>query len=65
MGTPDNLHKASTYVQSVQSLQGLQISNVEEIAFRKNWISKKNLLNLTKKMKNSNYKKYLLDLINY
>jgi glucose-1-phosphate thymidylyltransferase len=65
MGTPDNLHKASTYVQAVQSLQGLQISNLEEIAFRKNWINKKNLLNLTNKMKNSNYKKYLLDLIKY
>ena len=65
MGTPDNLYKASTYVQSVQSLQGLQISNLEEIAFRKNWINKKNLLNLTNKMKNSNYKKYLLDLIKY
>jgi glucose-1-phosphate thymidylyltransferase len=65
MGTPDNLHKASTYVQAVQSLQGLQISNLEEIAFRKNWINKKNLLNLTNKMTNSNYKKYLLDLIKY
>jgi glucose-1-phosphate thymidylyltransferase len=63
MGTPDNLYKASSYVKSVQSLQGLQISNIEEIAFRKKWISKKSLLNLTEKMEISNYKNYLLDLI--
>jgi glucose-1-phosphate thymidylyltransferase len=63
MGTPDNLYKASSYVKSVQSLQGLQISNIEEIAFRKKWINKKSLLNLTEKMEISNYKNYLLDLI--
>lgn len=65
MGTPNNLYKASSFVKSLQSLQGLQISNIEEIAFRKNWITKKKLLKLIEKMDNSDYKNYLSELTKY
>lgn len=63
MGTPDSLFNASSYVKEVQLFQRLQISNIEEIAFRKKWINKKQLNLLIKKMKISDYKKYLQDLI--
>lgn len=63
MGTPDSLFNASSYVKEVQLFQRLQISNIEEIAFRKKWINKKQLNLLIKKMRISDYKKYLQDLI--
>jgi glucose-1-phosphate thymidylyltransferase len=63
MGTPDSLYQASSYVKEVQSLQRLQISNIEEIAFRKKWINKNQLNFLIKNMKISDYRKYLQDLI--
>lgn len=62
MGTPESLYNASSYVKEVQSLQRLQISNIEEIAFRKKWITKKQLNLLIKNMKISDYRKYLQDL---
>ena len=63
MGTPDSLYQASSYVKEVQSLQRLQISNIEEIAFRKKWINKNQLNFLIKNMKISDYRKYLQDMI--
>jgi len=63
MGTPNSLFNASSYVKEVQLFQRLQISNIEEIAFRNKWINKKQLNLLIKKMKISDYKKYLQDLI--
>jgi len=34
MGTHESLHRAAVYVESIQSIQGYQIANLEEIAFR-------------------------------
>ena len=45
-GTYDGLLEASNYVATIQKRQGLYISCIEEIAFRKKWISKEQLLTL-------------------
>jgi glucose-1-phosphate thymidylyltransferase len=42
-GTFESLHEASSYVQSIQQRQGYKIACLEEIAFRKNWISTSDL----------------------
>lgn len=43
-GTIDNLIEASTFVQTIQNLQGIEISAPEEIAFINNWISRDKLI---------------------
>ena len=45
-GTYDGLLEASNYVATIQKRQGLYISCIEEIAYRKKWITKEQLLKL-------------------
>ena len=45
-GTYDGLFEASNYVATIQKRQGLYISCIEEIAYRKKWITKEQLLKL-------------------
>jgi len=58
-GTFDSLHDASSYVRAVEERQGMKIACLEEIAFRKGWITKSNLLDLALDYKTSNYANYL------
>lgn len=45
-GTYDGLHEASNFVATIQKRQGYYVSCIEEIAFRKKWISAGDLLHL-------------------
>ena len=63
-GTHNSLHEASSYFEVLESRQGLKIACLEEIAFQKKYISKNQLLSLAKPIKNSDYGKYLLDILN-
>ncbi|MCQ2450553.1 MAG: glucose-1-phosphate thymidylyltransferase RfbA [Clostridia bacterium] len=58
-GTMDSLMEASSFVQTVQNRQGLVISAPEEIAYRKKWISKEELLNSADIYGKSPYGEYL------
>lgn len=58
-GTMDSLMEASSFVQTVQNRQGLVISAPEEIAYRKKWISKEELLNSANLYGKSPYGEYL------
>lgn len=62
-GTTDSLLKASEFVSSVQNLEGMQIACLEEIAYNKGWINKDNIKESAYKCKNTEYGKYLLNLI--
>jgi glucose-1-phosphate thymidylyltransferase len=62
-GTFDSLMQASQFVQVIEQRQGLKIGCIEEIAYRKNFISKKQLRNLAEPLLKSGYGKYLLDII--
>ena len=63
-GKYDSLYEASGYVYTLQKRQGLKISCPEEIAWRKNWISKEKLLKIAENYKNNVYGKYLQNLLN-
>ena len=62
-GNPNYLLKAAQFVSIIEERQGLKIACIEEIALRNNWIKLKQLKNIAIKMKDSNYKKYLLEII--
>lgn len=61
-GTPTGLLKAAEYVQTVQSMQGLYISCIEEIAWRRGFITTEQLKKLGEELKMTDYGKYLIQL---
>jgi glucose-1-phosphate thymidylyltransferase len=61
-GTPKSLAEASEFVRIMETRQGLKLGCIEEICFKKNYISKKQLEKLVLTFKNSEYGKYLLSL---
>ena len=63
-GTHKSLHDASSYIQVLEERQGLKIACIEEIAYQKKYISKNQLRNLAEKLKNNDYGKYLLKVLN-
>jgi glucose-1-phosphate thymidylyltransferase len=63
-GTHDALHKASSFVQTIQERQGIQIACLEEIAFNKGLISLEQLYITATKYRSSDYGRYLMDLHN-
>jgi len=63
-GTHKSLHEASSYIQVLEERQGLKIGCVEEIAYHKKYISKDQFSNLTEPIKNSEYGKYLIKILN-
>jgi glucose-1-phosphate thymidylyltransferase len=61
-GTHDSLSEASTFIEVIEKRQGLKIACLEEIAFKKGWISKEDLKELAKPMEKNDYGKYLIQL---
>ena len=61
-GTPDGLLKAAEFVQTIQSMQGLYISCIEEIAWRKGYINSEQLEKLGRELEKTDYGQYLLNL---
>lgn len=62
-GTHDALLRASNYVETIEKNQGIKIACLEEISYRKDFISTKQLKELAKDYKDNDFKKYLMDLI--
>ena len=63
-GTHESLFDAARFVEVVESRQGVQIAALEEIAWRKGWISSERLRELAEPMRASAYGEYLLKLAN-
>jgi glucose-1-phosphate thymidylyltransferase len=61
-GTFDSFHKASSFVQTIQERQGIKIACIEEIAYRKSYISKEQLFSLAKKLSKNEYGEYLISV---
>jgi len=61
-GTFDSLMQASQFVEVIQSRQGLKISCIEEIAFRKGFIDKDQLCRIAEPIRKSGYGEYLIRL---
>jgi glucose-1-phosphate thymidylyltransferase len=64
-GTFTSMLDATNFVATLQRRQGLRIACLEEIAFRKGWISETDLLSHAGRYKNSEYGKYVLELPNF
>ncbi|MEJ6736413.1 MAG: glucose-1-phosphate thymidylyltransferase RfbA [Flavobacteriales bacterium] len=61
-GTHESLMQASQYVQVIEERQGLKIGCLEEIAFKKGFISKEELLALARPLVKSGYGNYLIQI---
>ncbi len=61
-GTHDSLLAASTFVQAVEQRQGLKIACLEEIAWRKGYITREEMLELARPLAKTGYGEYLLAL---
>ena len=64
-GTFDSLMQASNFVQVIEQRQGLKIGCIEEVAFRRGFITKDQLLELAKPLEKSGYGVYLKNLPEY
>lgn len=61
-GTHDSLSEASTFIEVIEKRQGLKVACLEEIAFKKGWIGKEQLIKIAQPMKKNSYGQYLLEL---
>ena len=61
-GTPQGMLKAAEYVEAVQSRQGYYVSCIEEIAWRRGFITTEQLLTLGEELKTTDYGKYIISL---
>ena len=62
-GTHESLADASRFIEVIESRQGVQVACLEEIAWRKGWISNNDLLRLAEPMKRNAYGEYMIKLV--
>ena len=62
-GTPEGMLQAAQFVATVQARQGFYISCIEEIAWRKAWVSNDELRAMGEELKMTDYGQYLLSLL--
>jgi glucose-1-phosphate thymidylyltransferase len=63
-GTYESLLQAANFIATLEQRQGLKASCIEEIAYKREFITKEQLLTLAQPIKNSQYGKYLLRIAN-
>ncbi|MCR9593114.1 glucose-1-phosphate thymidylyltransferase RfbA [Vibrio alginolyticus] len=63
-GTHESLHEASSFVQTIEHVQGLKVACLEEIAWRNGWLSDEQVLTLAEPMMRNEYGQYLARLAN-
>ena len=62
-GTQESLFDASRFIEVIETRQGVQVACLEEIAWRKGWISDDDLLRLAKPMSKNGYGQYMINLV--
>ncbi|MDX1285287.1 MAG: glucose-1-phosphate thymidylyltransferase RfbA, partial [Draconibacterium sp.] len=63
-GTHDSLLQASNFISTIEQRQGLKVSCIEEIAWKKGFITKEQLVELAKPLSKNQYGQYLLNIVN-
>ena len=63
-GTHQSMLQASNFVESIEERQGLKVACLEEIAFKKGYISKDQLIELAKPLLKNQYGQYLMKIMN-
>jgi glucose-1-phosphate thymidylyltransferase len=63
-GTHDSLLQASNFISTIEQRQGLKVACIEEIAYKKGYISQKELTDLAMPLRNNQYGQYLLAIAN-
>lgn len=61
-GTHDSFLEAGEFVATIENKTGLMIGCIEEIAYKNNWITKDQLLELAKPLRKTDYGKYLIEV---
>ena len=61
-GTHDSLSEASTFIEVIEKRQGLKVACLEEIAYKRGWISLEQVYELAKPMIKNAYGQYLMNL---
>lgn len=64
-GTPNSLLQAANFIATLEQRQGLKASCIEEIAYKRGYISREQLLALAESIQNSHYGKYLLNILEH
>lgn len=62
-GTHESLMEASNFVHTIEKRQGLKVACLEEIAYRKGWLTKSDLIELVKPLAKTGYGQYIQRLI--
>ena len=62
-GTHESLADASRFIEVIENRQGVQVACLEEIAWRKGWISDEDLLRLAEPMSHNPYGEYMINLV--
>lgn len=62
-GTHESLHEASSFVQTIENVQGLKVACLEEIAWRNGWLSAEQVKEFGLTMKKNEYGQYLINLV--
>ena len=62
-GTHESLHQASSFIETIESRQGLKVACPEEIAFMQGWIDESRVRELAEPLLKSGYGEYLLSLL--
>jgi len=62
-GTPSNMLKAAEFVEAVQDRQGFYVSCIEEIAWRRGFITTEQLIAIGKELEMTDYGQYLLTIV--
>jgi glucose-1-phosphate thymidylyltransferase len=63
-GTHQSMLQASNFVESIEERQGLKVACIEEIAYRKGYITKDQLTELAKPLLKNQYGQYLIKIMN-
>lgn len=62
-GTHESLHEASSFVQTIENVQGLKVACLEEISWRNGWLLDDDVLSVAKPMMKNEYGQYLVRLV--